>query len=1184
MTARPAAPVAPDFAAAWPATGLPIPEYLERLHALQARINLGRPEDVLAEPPPIPPPPAPPLDRPVACVIVSPTLIAGGIERQSVLLACGLRRAGWEVALINGEPRLAPHKPWLEALAAANVPVFDGLDGNQRGLIESDVVIWTGRALAGATGKGWEHRRGLSVYVVHSQSVWNAAFLAASANDIDVLVAVSGPVARMAERTLGLTTGAVPVIWNGAEAFLPAPRRPWPDETQRFVLGYIGRLSPEKNLVAAIEALKEFDDVDLVLAGEDAGVEQLLRRAADEVGTARVSFLGARHADAVLTGIDALVLPSLVEGCPFVVIEAMTADVPVIAAPHGDLPLWFRGRGDQRFEGPVGPAAIAAAVRQLRRAGAEAVAIEASAAQVFATEYLTAARMVRSYANLIENELAQRLVDANVVEPVADVPPVAVAAPALISHRGSKPHIALTADVRDWAFDINEQDWHETLADYHDYTHLYVREVASWPKLSQFDAVYLALHRWPGIAHLLPRGRVLSSLRSRWFIPEAPGPVNDADVYLVNSFRGFHVVVAQVYAELASRCPNVRYCTNPVSMRRFPRATEVRDRLRACWNGNALHINQKGIDCKGFATVVAACAAANVPLGYAEYHTQRVPYAQMPDWYRSFNVTISMSLYEGACFVEGTPVVLADGTVRPIEQMAAGDRVLTRDGSVQPVTRQWCIGTPAEVVEITTWGGKRFLATREHRWPVWAWLRKCLCGCGGDVRQGHLWIAGHARGRRIRSVKIRASVATSAAYRAIPAGYEPQQRLRSDELRAGDFLLIPRRFASDEGNHSAPERAGAARLLGYYVAEGSLLAGRCGDYGVEFTFGKHERHTWVEDTICLLREQGVQATVKEGDHALRIRTRNPRGWWSRHRDAHQSSVDSATTQLVRWLRACAGCGATTKALSRAVMSWPLDRKRDLVTGMIRGDGHQCWRRCPGNSGAAFAVGYGTASATLARQTQLLLAQLGYPSGIVVVPPRTTTIKTSGCSYQAKAVAFYHVTVNGAAAVALADVIWGETAKGRRRPTPVIKARRPRVLACLIDEDFMYLPIKSVRRVANDKPAYNLTVDGDHSYLVDNIATYNSNSVMEAMAAGHAVICTDTGNHREMRDSQILNLGDTGIVLVERSEAALTAALRHLAACPDHVLEMGRLNRREIAERWSWEVWRERYREFVELAL
>jgi len=92
----------------------------------------------------------------------------------------------------------------------------------------------------------------------------------------------------------------------------------------------------------------------------------------------------------------------------------------------------------------------------------------------------------------------------------------------------------------------------------------------------------------------------------------------------------------------------------------------------------------------------------------------------------------------------------------------------------------------------------------------------------------------------------------------------------------------------------------------------------------------------------------------------------------------------------------------------------------------------------------------------------------------------------------------------------------------------------------------------------------------------------SNSVMEAMASGLALIATDVGNHRELRDTQLRYFGDSGILLVERSVPDFVNALRELT--PKRAAEMGAINRAEIKERWSWDAWASKYENFLRMGL
>jgi glycosyltransferase involved in cell wall biosynthesis len=102
----------------------------------------------------------------------------------------------------------------------------------------------------------------------------------------------------------------------------------------RLVLGCIGRLHEQKNIQLAIRAMSHLPDMHLHIAG-DGGQRDMLQRLAAEVGASRrVHFLGALSGADVTRfyqAIDLLLMPSLFEGHPLVMLEAMSQGVPVLA-------------------------------------------------------------------------------------------------------------------------------------------------------------------------------------------------------------------------------------------------------------------------------------------------------------------------------------------------------------------------------------------------------------------------------------------------------------------------------------------------------------------------------------------------------------------------------------------------------------------------------------------------------------------------------------------------------------------------------------------------------------------------------------------------------------------------------------------------------------------------------------
>lgn len=112
--------------------------------------------------------------------------------------------------------------------------------------------------------------------------------------------------------------------------------------TDRIVLS-VGRLSAEKGhaaLIAAFRSLRTktgYEDLRLVLVG-DGGEAQSLRVAAADLGD-RVLFAG--HVDdpwPFYCSADVFALPSLSEGSPLALFEAMSAGLPIVASAVGGIP------------------------------------------------------------------------------------------------------------------------------------------------------------------------------------------------------------------------------------------------------------------------------------------------------------------------------------------------------------------------------------------------------------------------------------------------------------------------------------------------------------------------------------------------------------------------------------------------------------------------------------------------------------------------------------------------------------------------------------------------------------------------------------------------------------------------------------------------------------------------------
>lgn len=149
-------------------------------------------------------------------------------------------------------------------------------------------------------------------------------------------VSVTTPgMARSIVESYGVDPSRVSVVPNYVDTDLfspplPAPRAQCSGTKPRLV--FVGRLIPQKNLPALFDAVAGMD-VELLIVGNDVLNEEL--RAAVAARRLPVTFLGNvpnGELPRVLRSADVFVLPSLYEGHPKALIEAMACGVPVLGA------------------------------------------------------------------------------------------------------------------------------------------------------------------------------------------------------------------------------------------------------------------------------------------------------------------------------------------------------------------------------------------------------------------------------------------------------------------------------------------------------------------------------------------------------------------------------------------------------------------------------------------------------------------------------------------------------------------------------------------------------------------------------------------------------------------------------------------------------------------------------------
>ena len=122
------------------------------------------------------------------------------------------------------------------------------------------------------------------------------------------------------------------------------PELPPRDELQRrfglngATIAFAGRLTPQKSLGRALEAVAGADGVHLVIAGDGPDRAPLEARARELGVDTRVRFLGPQPREQVVElfhAADATILSSSWENFPHTVVEALAVGTPVLAMEAG---------------------------------------------------------------------------------------------------------------------------------------------------------------------------------------------------------------------------------------------------------------------------------------------------------------------------------------------------------------------------------------------------------------------------------------------------------------------------------------------------------------------------------------------------------------------------------------------------------------------------------------------------------------------------------------------------------------------------------------------------------------------------------------------------------------------------------------------------------------------------------
>ncbi len=337
--------------------------------------------------------PAP--SRPVRLLLVVDSLEVGGAERHVADLASALHSKGYEVevacSIADGlskplEGAGVPVRPLTGRLVKRRVSVAYAR-GIRRLLREGRFDLVHAHIFASAVAAAIATRGTRLPLVVteHTEASWQNWWARRVSRWVyrraKHMIAVSTPIERRLIERDGVPPDLVTLIPN---AVIPASDEP-PDVAGALpdgwlegpLVGVFARLQPEKGvanfLKAAARVSRIFPEARFIVVGDGPLREKLLGLA-ERVGLeGRVRFLGYRADARALIGLtDVLMVPSLTEGSPLIVLEGMAAGVPVVASAVGGIPDQIRHGEEGILVPPGDPGALSDALGALLRDPAHA--------------------------------------------------------------------------------------------------------------------------------------------------------------------------------------------------------------------------------------------------------------------------------------------------------------------------------------------------------------------------------------------------------------------------------------------------------------------------------------------------------------------------------------------------------------------------------------------------------------------------------------------------------------------------------------------------------------------------------------------------------------------------------------------------------------------------------------------
>lgn len=382
-----------------------------------------------------------------------------------------------------------------------------------------------------------------------------------------------------------------------------------------------------------------------------------------------------------------------------------------------------------------------------------------------------------------------------------------------------------------------------------------------------------------------------------------------------------------------------------------------------------------------------------------------------------------------SCFVEDTYITMSDYTQKKIKDITINDNVLTHKGNIKRVNNLTSRAYQGEIINIDCGGLSKIKVTPDH--PIFSIKRN--------------------NAKSNKSVKLESSF------------------IKAMELKKGDYIAVPKptfidiknMFSKNEIiNKKIPKYAdigkfiynlGMFRLLGYYLAEGTILQDNNKNKmhlkryvsGVAFTFNIKETY-YINDIISILQENKI-------DFYYKVRTHNYR--------TNTADLHITNRSLGNFLSKLGGRYCDKKQIHPELLNLAPNLQLEIAKGFFRGDG------CLTDKYGETSYRGVTASFKLASQLYWILIRNNIKCSFLI-----QNIKNRKQSYMLK--------------------ISNSESINRIKDENIKITNRKNNVRFIEDKTHFFIPILKMSKENYNGQVYNLEIEEDNSYVANLLAVHN----------------------------------------------------------------------------------------------